>query len=94
MHFEWDREKARSNFAKHGVTFELAKRVWDDPRHLLVFDRFEDGEPRWRAIGLVDAVLILIVVHTYRGDDEEIVRIIGARKATRRERQEYEREAH
>lgn len=44
MHFEWDLEKARINLAKHGITFELAQRVWDDPLHVVIPDRFEDGE--------------------------------------------------
>lgn len=92
MRFEWDPLKARTNLAKHGVSFELAQRVWDDPRHLVVFDRYEEGEPRWHAIGLVGGVVVIVVVHTYRGHDEERVRIIGARKATPRERKAYEEE--
>ena len=93
VQFEWDQRKARTNLAKHGVSFELAQRVWDDPRHLLVFDDYQDSEPRWRAIGLVEGVVIIVVVHTYRGDAEERVRMIGARKATRRERRAYDAEA-
>lgn len=93
VRFDWDPQKARSNLAKHGVSFELAERVWDDPLHVIVPDRIEDGELRWHAIGMVEAVLLLIVVHTYRGDEEQSVRIIGARKATRSERRRYEEEA-
>lgn len=90
--FEWDSEKARLNLAKHGISFDLAKRVWDDPSALILFDRVEDGEDRWHAIGVVGAAAVLLVVHTYRGSDERI-RIIGARKATRQERRLYEKEA-
>jgi uncharacterized DUF497 family protein len=91
VQFVWDPEKARRNLAKHDVPFELAQAVWDDPLHVILPDRFEDGEQRWHAIGLVGAVLVLVVVHTYL-DNEECVRIIGARKATRHERSRYEQE--
>lgn len=93
MRFEWDPEKARRNLAKHGVPFELAQLVSDDPLCLLVPDRFEDGEQRWHVIGMVGAVAILVVVHSYPDpDNEELVRIIGARKATPHERKRYEQE--
>ena len=94
LKFEWDPAKAQSNLAKHGVGFELAARVWDDPLHVVLSDRFEDGELRWHAVGLVGEIVLLVVVHTYPdADDEERVRIIGARKATRQERTRYEQEA-
>jgi uncharacterized DUF497 family protein len=94
LNFEWDPAKAQSNLAKHGVSFELAARVWDDPLHVVIFDRLEDGEHRWHAVGLVGEIVLLVVVHTYPDvDDEEHVRIIGARKATRQERTRYEQEA-
>ncbi len=69
--------------------------MWDDPAHIIVFDRHENNEDRWHAIGLVRAVLILTVVHTYRRMDEdqegeELVRIVSARKATKDERKRYE----
>ena len=94
MRFEWAPDKARRNLAKHAVPFELAKLVFDDPLHLLVPDRVEEGQQRWHAIGMVGAVAILLVVHAYPDpDDEELVRIIGARKATPHERRRYEQEA-
>lgn len=88
--FEWDPEKARSNLAKHGIAFDEAKRVWDDPG-LVVYDGgVIDGEQRWRAIGAVGLVTVLFVVFVYRGPlDEERVRIISARRATPRERKDY-----
>ncbi|WP_137932986.1 BrnT family toxin [Mesorhizobium comanense] len=93
MRFEWDPEKARRNLAKHGIGFDLAQKVFDDPFHVIVPDRFEDGEQRWHAIGLIEAVLIMLVVHTYPDSgDEERIRIIGARKATTHERRRYEQE--
>jgi uncharacterized DUF497 family protein len=91
MHFEWDNAKARGNLAKHGVSFELARRVWDDPLHVILPDRVVDGEQRWHAIGVVGAVTVLVVVHVYPDQgDEAKVRIIGARKATRSEKRRYE----
>lgn len=93
MHFEWDLEKARINLAKHGITFELAQRVWDDPLHVVIPDRFEDGEQRWHAIGLVGPVVIVVVVHSHPvGESADRIRIIGARKATSHERKRYEEE--
>jgi uncharacterized DUF497 family protein len=92
MEFEWDLEKAASNYRKHRVTFELAQEVWDDPLHVIVFDRMEAGEARWHVIGNVEAELLLLVVFAERADGT-VVRIISARKATRHERRQYEEEA-
>jgi uncharacterized DUF497 family protein len=92
MQFEWDPDKARRNLAKHGVSFELSRRVWDDPLHVVVADRIAAGEQRWHAVGLVGSTVVL-VVHSYPDPaDEERVRIIGARKATAGERKRYEQE--
>jgi uncharacterized DUF497 family protein len=91
MRFVWDEVKNRSNKAKHGVGFDLAKLVFDDPFHLSVPDRYEHGEERWHTIGFVGAVALVVVIHTHvEQNGEEIVRIISARKATRRERTIYE----
>jgi len=91
MRFEWDEEKDAANQRKHGVGFELAARVFADLDYVLRKDRMdEDGEMRWHTIGLVDAVLLL-VVHVYRSNinDEEIIRIISARKARKHEGRRY-----
>lgn len=94
LRFIWDETKARSNVAKHGINFALAEEVWDDPLHLIVPDQVVDGEERWHAIGQVGFVTLLVVVHAYPSyDDETLVRIIGARKATRHERRRYEEDA-
>lgn len=93
MRFEWDSEKARVNLAKHDVSFELAIRVWDDPLHVILPDRVVDGEQRWHAIGVVGSVTLLVAVHTYpEGEEADVARIIGARKATSHERRRYEAE--
>ncbi|MER9066373.1 BrnT family toxin [Mesorhizobium sp. M0902] len=93
LRFEWDPEKAKRNRAKHGVAFDLAEDVFKDPLHLIVPDRFEDGEQRWHAIGMIQGLVVLLVVHTYPDlEDEERIRIVGARKATPHERRRYEQE--
>jgi uncharacterized DUF497 family protein len=90
MRFEWNEEKSRENLAKHRVSFERAKLVFDDPYVLSVPDDCE-FEERWRTMGLVNEVMVLLVVHTLKeGSDDEIIRIISARKATRRETEIYE----
>jgi uncharacterized DUF497 family protein len=93
VRFEWDLEKARRNLAKHGISFEVAQRVWDDPLHVIIPDRIEDGEERWHAIGAVSSVVVVVVVHAYPDEDDVArIRIIGARKATPYERKRYEEE--
>jgi uncharacterized protein len=87
----WDQTKNRSNLVKHNVSFEVASLVFDDPFHLSILDRVEDGEERWQTLGLVGSVVLLLVAHTTAEQEEEaVVRIISARKATRKERQKYE----
>ena len=91
MRFEWDENKNRSNYRKHGVFFETATLVFDDPDFVMMRDRIVDGEERWQTIGLVEDVLLLLVAHTLGGeDDEEIARIISAREVTAHERRRYE----
>jgi uncharacterized DUF497 family protein len=91
LRFEWDEDKNRANRTKHGVSFETARHVFDDPRHLSLQDRHVEGEERWQTLGLVGAIVVLLVAHTYRTQGEaEIIRIISARKATKSERERYE----
>ncbi len=99
MRFTWGEQKNARNLAKHGVSFEHATLVFDDPRAVSLPDDCE-LEERWLTIGLVNGVLVLVVVHTLEqrvdkndneDENEEEVRIISARKATRREREVYER---
>ena len=84
--FEWDSEKAADNERKHGVTFEEAATVFLDLDYLLVPDAVDPE--RFVALCVSKRVRILFVVHCERG---ERVRIISARRATRREREAYER---
>ena len=91
IRFEWDQLKAENNLRKHGVSFELAMRVFADPLALSSQERIEGNEARWLTIGVVDHVVMLIVVHTLREDEGiEIIRIISARRAEPKERRRYE----
>ena len=95
MQFEWDEAKNRANQLKHGVSFEIATLVFDDPFALMHQDRVVDGEYRWQAIGRVAEQVVLVVAHTVRVSDEggEMIRVISARKALKIERKRYEKQA-
>jgi len=91
VRFDWDETKNAINLRKHGVDFNTASLVFDDPLHLPVKDREVDGEVRWQTVGMADGVLLLLVVHTFEDEDEaEVIRIISARKADAHERRRYE----
>ena len=91
MNFNWDAAKAASNKAKHGVSFNVAAKVFLDPNRIEMYDRREDyDEDRWATIGYADPA-VLFVVYTVR--DEETIRIISARKAVPHEQKQY-REAN
>jgi uncharacterized DUF497 family protein len=99
MRFTCDELKNAGNLAKHGVSFERAALVFRDPRAVSLLDDYE-LEERWLTIGLVNGVVVLVVVHTLQesaheneneDENEEEIRIISARKATRRETDIYER---
>jgi len=96
--FEWDEVKNLSNQQKHdGISFEEASRVFDDPLHISIQDRVENGERRWQTFGEVGGLVLLMVAHTMWEENEdgeqiEVVRIISARKVTRKERLRYENE--
>lgn len=92
--FEWDPQKARTNQVKHGVTFEEATEIFNDPMALTVFDDEEstEDEDRWVTLGQAKGQLYLVVVHTYRNptNDTVTVRLISARPATKHEIRQYE----
>jgi uncharacterized protein len=92
IRFEWDPMKARTNQWKHGVRFENAMHVFEDPYALFEQDRTgEAGEVRWQALGFAGGVAVLLVAHTVREEgEEEVIRLISARRATRKERNRYE----
>jgi uncharacterized DUF497 family protein len=89
----WDAAKAQTNLARHGVSFAQAAIVLVDPLALTVFDAaHSDREERWFTLGRSGNDKLLAVAHTYRptGPASAQVRIISAREATRREREQYE----
>ena len=93
---EWDPEKARSNFRKHGIAFEVASTVFDDPYHRSKPDERVGYEDRWQTIGMVNGVSVTFVAHARIEVDDggwptEVIRIISARRATKAERAFYER---
>jgi uncharacterized DUF497 family protein len=89
--FGWDEAKNRRNQRKHGVRFQDARRVFDDPNALMALDDVERGEERWRAIGRVDAITVVVVAYAVRIRAEtEAIRIISARKASQEEFDRYE----
>ncbi|MBZ5671634.1 MAG: BrnT family toxin [Acidobacteriia bacterium] len=94
MRFVWDEGKNRRNRAKHKVSFETAKVVFEDALAVSIQDRIVEAEQRWETLGLVGGAVVLLVAHTYEEESgEEIIRIVSARKATPRERMLYE-QAH
>lgn len=87
--FAWSEEKAASNRLKHGVTFEEAVTAFLDDRAILIHDPdHSDEEDRFILLGMSASPRILVVCHTYR-EQEDTIRIISARKATRREQHQY-----
>jgi len=95
--FEWDAVKAATNLRKHGVSFEIAVRAFADPFALTGPERVEHGEQRWQTLGMVEGYLLLLVAHTVlelKADNQviEVIRIISARQADRKERRRYEQE--
>jgi uncharacterized DUF497 family protein len=91
----WDALKAEANIAKHGITFAEAATVLLDPLAVTVFDAaHSQEEERWFTLGTSSDGKLLAVAHTFQdsGTAPAKVRIISARPATRRERQQYENE--
>jgi len=93
VQFTWDERKNRINRQKHGISFETAVLVFDDEHQVSRQERTVDGESRWQTIGMVNGIYVLLVAHTVsENGDEEVIRIISARKATPRERRVYAEE--
>ena len=91
--FEWDATKARSNEQKHDVTFDEAAAIFLDPLALTVYDETSSHEEeRWFTLGYDARGRLLAVAHTYQmiGATSARIRIISARKASKRERNHYE----
>lgn len=90
--FEWNPGKAKQNLSKHSVSFELAATIFKDPRAISIYDEVHsDEEERWVTIGLSQNGNVLVVVHTFDElkKDLFIIRIISARKTTKKETKQY-----
>lgn len=91
MLFEWDENKNEKNKRVHHISFEEARYVFADPLSITRRD-YTDKEHRWQVMGYIDSLLLVLVVYTMRlRNDEEVIRIISARKATAQEKRQYER---
>ena len=89
MEFEWDRNKATTNEKEHGISFPEATTVFGDQLELTISDPdHSSGEYRFLSIGRSNAGNLLVVSYTER--QQELIRIISARKATRQEQKYYE----
>jgi uncharacterized DUF497 family protein len=87
--FDWDNTKAKSNLAKHKVSFEEAQSVFDDDLARLIPDPdHSEDEERFILLGLSYSLKVLVVVHCYQ-DKDNIIRLISARKATKPESKIY-----
>ncbi len=90
--FEWDFFKENANISKHKIDFERASSVFKDPNSLTIFDnKHSDSEDRWITIGQDNSSNLIVVVHfdKYLSNNELIIRIISARKATKNEQSAY-----
>jgi len=90
--FDWDPAKAASNASKHGVYFMEAMTVFCDPLARSLFDKDHSvGEERWITLGLASTGNLLVIVHTWTEIDphRSAVRIISARRPTRKETRQY-----
>ena len=92
MVFEWDFKKNAGNIKKHGISFEQAQEVFLDPLQLSVLgERFSYFEERWVTMGATENREVIVAAHLYFVEEpEERIRIISARRATPRERRQYD----
>lgn len=91
--FEWDPAKAKQNSRQHRISFERATTVFRDANQLSIFDEnHSNDEERWLTLGVDRNGVLLVVVHTFKqtNNSDVTIRIISARKATRREIKQYE----
>ena len=90
--FEWDPAKAKENLRKHKIDFEHAAQVFLDPYMVSIEDgEHSEEEDRWITLGKDKTAVVLVVIHTFREVDPDnfTIRLISARKATRREAKQY-----
>ncbi len=93
MELEWDEFENLENKRRHGIDFKEAEEIFDDPLHISVLDkRFDYFEERWITIGTTQKGMVIVIGHLYylKEDGIEVIRIITARKATGKEKKQYE----
>ncbi|MBW3088519.1 BrnT family toxin [Bifidobacterium sp. 82T24] len=91
LRFTWDDNKAAINIRKHGISFKEASSVFHDPYARVIPDPdHSQDEERFVILGISDHARVLVVCHCYR-ENEEVIRLISARKATRKETSTYGR---
>lgn len=92
-YFDWDPNKARTNRKKHGISFEQASTIFLDPLMISIFDtEHSENEDRWVTIGIDKNGILLVLVHTFQQLDAGCcrIRIVSARKSTRKESKQYQ----
>lgn len=93
-HFAWNEYKARANRRKHGISFEEATAVFDDPHARTIFDsEHSEDEDRFILLGMSSKTRLLVVCHCFL-EKEGIIRIISARKANGQETETYQGQRH
>ena len=92
MRYEWDQHKNFANQRKHGISFDEAIEIFDDPLHVSILDeKYSYFEERWISVGNTKNISIIVVVNLFFSDEgEEVIRVISAREATNNERKKYE----
>jgi len=92
MRFEWDQKKNIANQKKHGISFDEAIEIFDDPLHVSILDKkYSYFEERWITVGATKNISIVVAVNLFFDDEgEEVIRLISAREATHNERKKYE----
>jgi uncharacterized protein len=89
LNFIWDEDKNKKNVISHNISFEEAKTVFFDPNAKIIYDPdHSKNEDRFIILGLSKLLNVLVVCHCYK-ENEKIIRIISARKATPKERKQY-----
>jgi len=91
VRFEWDPRKAETNWRKHGVRFEIAAHIFEDPNIFDVEEGNDHGEIRFRAIGEAFGRLFFVSFTAFEEDGQDVIRIISARKASKAEYRAYQR---
>jgi uncharacterized DUF497 family protein len=90
LRFEWDRTKDAGNRVRHKVSFATAQRAWSDPHSIVRIDDREDyGEERFVRVSMVDNRYLSVCYTETTDGNDDVIRIISARKATKRERSDY-----